>query len=58
MVEYQIDILYKAPIRELLKTTSQMVNNGGGVVRKIDYRGTHTLPYRMRRHQQIHNIGE
>ncbi|TIA90206.1 hypothetical protein E3P99_01676 [Wallemia hederae] len=47
-----------APIRELLKTTSSMINNGNGVIRTIDFWGTHTLPMRMRRHQEIHDKGD
>ncbi|TIB70946.1 hypothetical protein E3Q23_03983 [Wallemia mellicola] len=47
-----------APIRELLKTTTQIINNGGGLIKNVDYWGTQTLPNKMIRHQQIYDKGD
>ncbi|EOQ99716.1 hypothetical protein E3P92_01356 [Wallemia ichthyophaga] len=47
-----------APIRELLKTTSSIINNGNGVIRSVDFWGTQTLPMKMRRHQEMHDKGD
>ncbi|KAH9915675.1 ribosomal protein S6 [Fomitopsis serialis] len=46
------------PIKELVQRTVQQVWDRGGVVRRLNSWGTKTLPQRMRRHKQYHQIGD
>ncbi|KAI0745435.1 ribosomal protein S6 [Earliella scabrosa] len=45
-------------IKDLVTRVASHVLNNGGVVRKLDSWGTRTLPQRMRRKKQYHNIGD
>ncbi|KAK0520211.1 hypothetical protein OC834_000366 [Tilletia horrida] len=50
--------LESAPLRDLVKSTSQLILTNGGAVRGMQYWGRRTLPQRTRRHQQYHNEGD
>ncbi|CAD6890154.1 unnamed protein product [Tilletia controversa] len=50
--------LESGPLRDLVKSTSQLVLNNGGAVRGMQYWGRRTLPQRTRRHQQYHTDGD
>ncbi|KAJ7703101.1 hypothetical protein B0H17DRAFT_1127437 [Mycena rosella] len=45
-------------IHGLARQTALHIMDAGGVVRKIDSWGTRTLPQRMRRHGNYHEIGD
>ncbi|KAJ6558617.1 ribosomal protein S6 [Mycena vulgaris] len=45
-------------IQGLARQTALHIMDAGGVVRKIDSWGTRTLPQRMRRHGNYHEIGD
>lgn len=45
-------------IKDLVHQTAMHVMNNGGVVRRIYSLGTLSLPQRMHRHKQYHQIGE
>jgi len=45
-------------IKELVELAAKHVINNGGVVRRLNSLGTLSLPQRMRRHQQYHQIGD
>ncbi|KAJ7497389.1 ribosomal protein S6 [Mycena latifolia] len=45
-------------IQGLARQTALHIMEAGGVVRKIDSWGTRTLPQRMRRHGNYHEIGD
>ncbi|CAO1631709.1 unnamed protein product [Sympodiomycopsis kandeliae] len=47
-----------APFRELIRSTSRLVVDNGGVVRGMQYWGLRNLPQRARRHQQYHTKGD
>lgn len=46
------------PIKDLVQRTVHHLWDKGAVVRKLNSWGTKTLPQRMRRHKQYHQIGE
>ncbi|KAJ7446153.1 ribosomal protein S6 [Mycena galericulata] len=45
-------------IQELVRQSALHIMDAGGVVRKIDSWGTRSLPQRMRRHGNYHEIGD
>ncbi|PCH43542.1 hypothetical protein WOLCODRAFT_138421 [Wolfiporia cocos MD-104 SS10] len=45
-------------IKQLVEQTAKQVMNSGGVVRRIYSMGTLSLPQRMRRHKEYHQIGD
>ncbi|KAJ7287433.1 ribosomal protein S6 [Mycena rebaudengoi] len=45
-------------IHNLVQQSANHILDAGGVVRKIDSWGTQTLPQRMRRHGNYHEIGD
>ncbi|ESK97151.1 37s ribosomal protein mrp17 [Moniliophthora roreri MCA 2997] len=45
-------------IKQLVTQTCTHLMTSGGVVRKIDSWGTRVLPQRMKRHKQIHSLGD
>ncbi|PWN19965.1 hypothetical protein BCV69DRAFT_313173 [Microstroma glucosiphilum] len=47
-----------APFRELIRSTSRLVVDNGGVVRGMQYWGRRYLPQRTKRHQQYHYEGD
>ncbi|CAO1631836.1 unnamed protein product [Parajaminaea phylloscopi] len=47
-----------APLRDLIKSTSRLVVDNGGVVRGMQYWGRRHLPQRAKRHQQYHTEGD